>query len=156
MIRSMEGGDKEAVLSLLKATRMFTPGEVRVAEEVIDVYLSGPRQEDYDIVVIENPERQVAGYLSYGPTPLTDGTYDLYWMAVSPGEQGKGYGKKLIEWLEHKINERRGRMIIIETSSQPKYNPTRQFYLGLGYKEVSRIPDFYKPGDDRITYAKYF
>jgi hypothetical protein len=44
---------------------------------------------------------------------------------------------------------------MVETSSQPKYERTRSFYLRLGYREVSRIPDFYKPGDDRISYVKY-
>ena len=155
MIRSMESGDKDPVIILIKATDMFTPEEVIVAEEIIDTYLNQSHQKDYDIVVVENAERRVAGYLSYGPTALTDGTYDLYWMAISPRDQGKGYGKKLVEWLERKIKESHGRMIIIETSSQPKYHPTRQFYLGLGYKEVARIPDFYKSGDDRIIYTKY-
>jgi GNAT superfamily N-acetyltransferase len=155
MIRSMESGDKGPVLNLIEATNMFTPDEVVVAEEIIDAYLNQPHQKDYDIVVIENAEKQVTGYLSYGPTALTDGTYDLYWMAVSPGHQGKGYGKKLVEWLERKVKEGHGRMIIIETSSQPKYHPTRQFYLRLGYKEVARIPDFYKAGDDRVIYTKY-
>jgi hypothetical protein len=47
-------------------------------------------------------------------------------------------------------------MVLIETSSQPRYEPTRQFYLRLDYREVARVPDFYKPGDDRIIYAKSF
>jgi hypothetical protein len=46
-------------------------------------------------------------------------------------------------------------VILIETSSQPKYEKTRLFYTRLDYKEVARIPDFYRKGDDRITYVKY-
>jgi putative selenium metabolism protein SsnA len=89
------------------------------------------------------------------PTPLTDGAYDLYWMAVAPEAQGRSFGRELVVWLEKRVAEAGGRLILIETSSQPKYEKSRQFYIGLGYKEASRIPDFYKVGDARITYVKY-
>jgi ribosomal protein S18 acetylase RimI-like enzyme len=75
-------------------------------------------------------------------------------MAVAPKHQGRGYGKKLVEWLERKVTELKGRMIVVETSSQAKYEPTRRFYLGLDYRETARIPDFYQPGDDRVIYVK--
>jgi ribosomal protein S18 acetylase RimI-like enzyme len=135
---------------------MFTPAEVDVAEELIDIYLGVPEQQDYRVVVIENERKRVAGYLTWGPTPLAEDAYDLYWMAVSPAEQGKGHGKALVRWLEAEVRKVGGRMIIIETSSQTSYHPTRQFYINLDYKEVARIPDYYKAGDDRVIYAKYF
>lgn len=154
MIRSMARSDKTVVMELIEATNFFRPDELRVAEELIDIYLNHPDQKDYEVVVIESEEHEVAGYMTWGPTALTVGTYDLYWMAVSPKHQGQGYGKKLVEWLEAKVAELRGRMIIVETSSMPKYDPTRRFYSGLNYREISRIPDFYQPGDDRVIYIK--
>ena len=157
MIRPMRPQDKAPVLDLIRATGMFLPGEVVVAEELIDIYLDVPEQNDYQIVVADDEGREgVAAYLTWGPTPMAEDAYDLYWMAVAPAEQGKGRGKELVRWLEAEVRKLNGRMIVIETSSQPKYHPTRQFYIGLGYKEVARIPDFYKPGDDRVIYAKYF
>jgi GNAT superfamily N-acetyltransferase len=154
MIRPMSAPDKPAVMDLIRATDMFTPAEVVVAEELIDIYLDTPDQKDYDVVVAEDDRGGVAGYLTWGPTPLAENVYDLYWMAVSPKEQGKGRGKELVAWLEDKVRSLGGRLIIIETAGQPKYHPTRQFYLRLGYTEVARIPDFYKDGDDRIIYTK--
>jgi ribosomal protein S18 acetylase RimI-like enzyme len=97
----------------------------------------------------------VAGYAAYGPTPLTQGTYDLYWIAVSPDRQGSGLGRHLMDWVESRLQESGGRLLLIETSSQTRYDPTRRFYLRLGYREAARIADFYRPGDDRVTYAKY-
>jgi ribosomal protein S18 acetylase RimI-like enzyme len=152
----MEARDKDAVLGLVRATGFFTPAEVDVAEELVDVFLGKPDQKDYDVVVVEGDAGAPAGYMTWGPTPLAEGAYDLYWMAVAPSEQGRGRGKELVRWLEGEVNRRRGRVIIIETSSQPKYHGTRQFYIDLGYKEVARIPDFYRAGDDRVIYAKYF
>jgi ribosomal protein S18 acetylase RimI-like enzyme len=152
----MVKADRQPVLELIRATGFFTPDEVKVAEELIDIYLQQPDQRDYFIVVVENEQGRVAGYMTYGPTPLTEGTWDLYWIAVSPADQGKGYGQQLVRWLEEEVRKRKGRLIIIETSSQPKYEPTRKFYEKLGYAEVARIPDFYRPGDDRVIFGKYF
>jgi len=152
----MEARDKDAVLGLVRATGFFTPAEVDVAEELVDIFLGKPDQKDYDVVVVEGDGGAPAGYMTWGPTPLAEGAYDLYWMAVAPSEQGRGRGKELVRWLEGEAGRRRGRVIIIETSSQPKYHGTRQFYIDLGYKEVARIPDFYRAGDDRVIYAKYF
>jgi GNAT superfamily N-acetyltransferase len=156
MIRPMQPPDKQPVLALIRATGMFTAAEIDVAEELIDVYLGVPEQQDYRIVVVENERREVAGYLTWGPTPMAEDAYDLYWMAVSPSEQGKGLGKALVRWLEAEVLRVNGRMIIIETSSQPLYHATRQFYINLDYREVARIPDYYRKGDDRVIYAKSF
>jgi len=156
MVRPMAPSDKPVVMDLIKATDMFTPGEIEVAEELIDDYLLRPDQKDYRAVVVETRDGGVGGYMTWGPTPLAEGAYDLYWMAVSPSEQGKGRGKALLRWLEDEVRKRDGRMIVIETSSQPKYHGTRQFYIDLDYKEVARVPDFYRAGDDRVIYAKYF
>ena len=156
MVRPMKRDDRQRVLDIVQATGMFTLEEVSVARELVDVYLDQPRQRDYFLVVAEDGKDGVVGYMSYGPTPLTDGTYDLYWMAVAPPAQGRGFGRELVDWLEKTVAEAGGRLILIETSSQPKYEKTRRFYHDLGYQEASRIPDFYKAGDGRITYVKYF
>ena len=154
MIRPMARSDKSFVMELIAATDFFRPEEVEVAEELIDIYLTHPDQKDYDVVVIESDEHEVAGYLTWGGTAMAVGTYDLYWMAVSPHHQGKGYGRQLVAWLEARVKELGGRLIIIETSSSPKYEPTRGFYLGLKYREIARIPDYYQDGDDRVIYIK--
>ena len=156
MIRPMEARDKGAVVGLVRATGFFTEAEVGVAEELMDVYLGRPEQQDYHVVVVEDDAKKVAGYMTWGPTPLAEDAYDLYWMAVAPAEQGRGRGKELVRWLEAEVQCRTGRVIIIETSSQPKYHGTRRFYIDLDYKEVARVPDFYRAGDDRVIYAKYF
>jgi len=154
MIRPLSAADRAPVVALIKATGFFRPEEIRVAEEILDVYLAQPGQRDYGAVVIEDEGGAVAGYMTYGPTPLTQGTFDLYWMAVAPLAQGRGFGKSLVAWLEERVRRDGGRMILIETSSTPQYDPTRRFYRSLLYTEVARVPDFYQPGDDRVIFAK--
>jgi ribosomal protein S18 acetylase RimI-like enzyme len=81
-------------------------------------------------------------------------TYFLYWIAVAPAMQNKGIGKILLQYVESEIFRKGGRLIIIETSSQTKYNPTQQFYLNNQYHLEARIKDFYRPGDDKLIFTK--
>jgi len=154
VIRPLKASDRGAVLDIIRATGFFRPDEIVIAEELIDASLGHPEQKDYENVVAEAEDGRVAGYLTWGPTPLTHGTFDLYWMAVNPADQGRGFGRQLMRWLEARVAGLGGRMIIIETSSTQRYEPTRRFYLGQDYREVARIPDFYQTGDDRVIYMK--
>ena len=149
----MVKGDKPALVALLHGTPEFKPAEVVVAEEVIDSYLADPAGSGYNTLVAE-ADSVITGYISYGPTPLTEGTWDVYWMAVATGEQGKGVGGALLACAEDKIKEAKGRLIAIETSSQASYVKTRRFYLNHGYEAIARLPDFYAPGDDKIILQK--
>jgi hypothetical protein len=47
-----------------------------------------------------------------------------------------------------------GRRIYIETSSQAKYAPTREFYRRCGYEPEAVLKDFYADGDDKLIYVK--
>jgi ribosomal protein S18 acetylase RimI-like enzyme len=153
-IRQLLANDRAPIQQLLIQTGMFRPEEVEVALELVDVYLRDPRQKDYDFGVAETPGGEIAGYVCIGPTPLTIGTYDLYWIAVSPKYQRQGIGRRLLAYAEAQIARQKGRLIIIETSSQPKYADTRTFYRRVGYQLEARIKDFYQPNDDRLIFTK--
>ncbi len=152
-IRTMTRSDKPALIRFLKEIPEFNPGEVEVAEELIDCHLDDPSGSGYYILVAE-VDSIVGGYICYGPTPLTEGTWDIYWMAVAPGIQGRGLGKTLLAEAEARIRQARGRLVLIETASKPEYEKTRRFHQSQGYELVSRIPDFYAPGDDKLTLQK--
>jgi len=152
-IRPMTGADKAAVMSTLRALPEFTAEEVVVAEEVIDSYLQNPPGSGYHIFVAE-ADSSVAGYICYGPTPLTEGTWDIYWLAVSPQRQGQGIGGDLMAFAEARIREKQGRLIIIETSGRPQYEKTRRFHEWQGYTATGRIADFYAPQDDKVFFEK--
>jgi ribosomal protein S18 acetylase RimI-like enzyme len=141
------------LMQILKNTPEFKPFEVAVAEEVIDSYLSDPEKSGYNILIAED-DGEVAGYICYGETPCTVGTWDIYWVAVAGEKRGRGIGKALSEAVETAIKQARGRMAIIETSSTPLYENTRSFYLNRGYELIARIPDFYVPGDDKLIMKK--
>jgi len=152
-IRPMTPEDKTAVMKILKATPEFTPGEVFVAEELIDCYISDPVGSGYLILVAE-VNSKVEGYICFGLTPLTEGTWDIYWMATAREKQGQGIGTALLASAEAKIKESRGRLAFIETSSKPEYEKTTRFHLSHGYELICQVPDFYAPGDDKLILQK--
>jgi ribosomal protein S18 acetylase RimI-like enzyme len=151
--RSMSHEDKPRLIEILRDTPEFKPFEVEVAEELIDSYLSDPSGSGYHILVAD-VNSNLAGYICYGSTPLTEGTWDIYWVAVARERQGQGIGSALMKSAEKEIVRARGRLAIIETSSTPAYEKTRRFHASQGYEIVARIPDFYAPGDDKLVLQK--
>jgi ribosomal protein S18 acetylase RimI-like enzyme len=139
---------------MLIETRAFNQEEIDVAMELIDIVLRDENQNDYKIHCLVDHEDQAMGYICYGPTPMTQGTFDLYWISVDPNFQGKRVGSKLLDFLEKEVREEGGRMILADTSTIPQYEKTKSFYLRNGFREVARIPDYYYPGNDRITFCK--
>jgi len=152
-VRNLKATDVPDLVRILEATGAFNDEEVGVAVELLGIVLNDHAQQDYEVAVAE-VEGRVAGYVLFGPVPLTQGNFDLYWIAVDPAAQGHGVGRKLMAYVEEQARERGGRLVCLETSSQGSYERTRRFYEQAGYVEESRIRDFYKPGDDRLTYVK--
>ena len=153
-IRSLARKDKAGLLSLLIRTKAFTSREIDVAMELIDIVLKDKKQKDYTVHCAVNDQDKLLGYVCYGPSPMTEGTFDLYWIAVDPEVQGQGVGSFLVRFLEEKAGELKGRMILAETSSISEYEKTLRFYAHRGFKEVARVPDYYYTGNDRITFCK--
>jgi len=154
-MRKLRHDDIPLLEEILVATGAFTDAEVAIAVELLETVVSDPLQQDYEVAVADIGDR-VAGYVLFGPVPLTEGNYDLYWIAVGPETQGSGVGRRLMKHVEEQVRLRGGRMLCLETSSQGGYQRTRKFYEQAGYVEESCIRDFYKPGDDRLTYVKRF
>jgi ribosomal protein S18 acetylase RimI-like enzyme len=153
-IRPLVEKDRARLLSMLIKTRVFTSQEIDVAMELIDLVLNDSMQKDYRIHCLVDDGDQCIGYICYGPTPMTQGTFDLYWIAVDPDFQKQGVGSKLLDFLEKVVKKSNGRMILADASSIPQYEKTEKFYLKNGFQEVARIPDYYHPGNDRMTFCK--
>jgi ribosomal protein S18 acetylase RimI-like enzyme len=153
------------VRDILTATKVFREEEIEVAIELFDeVYGNpiaaqknpnyAPANSDYFFLGAFTPEEELAGFACYGPTPGTDRTYDLYWIAVDPSAQGSGSGTILLNEVERRLKGQNARLLVVETSSRSDYKNTRGFYFRRGYVEAARACDFYAPADDRITFTK--
>ncbi len=154
-IRKTISEDREAIKIILIDTQKFNQEEIDCALELIDIYLNNPSQKDYLIATAINKDNEIVGYVCYGKAPLTNGAYDLYWIAVKPEYQRHGIGKILLNHVEEEIVKLSGRLLFAETSSRAVYEKTRQFYINNSFSEEARIKDFYSKGDDKIIYRKY-
>jgi ribosomal protein S18 acetylase RimI-like enzyme len=155
-IRKLAPPDRDEIAELLHESGTFNDGEIVVALEVLDAALAAPGR-DYQVLVCEafdSGDRRLAGYLCFGPTPMTEATYDLYWIATRAGQRGRGIGTRLVDAMEREVTALGGRLVRIETSLMGEYDAARAFYARLAYHEVGRIRDFYRTGDDLITLAK--
>ena len=136
---------------LTRGTGLFREEEVATAVELLDESLAG--DDDYQFVgAFEN--EQLVGYACWGPTPGTETTHDLYWIVVDREHQGRGIGTQLLVEVEQRLTTRDARLIVVETSSRPDYEPTRGFYETRGYTRTATIPGYYAPGDDLVIYTK--
>jgi GNAT superfamily N-acetyltransferase len=149
-LRNLTAADRARIEEISRAVGLFRADEIPVALEVFDGAVAG--SPDYLALGAEY-EGRLAGWICWGPTPCTLGTYDLYWMAVDPTLHGGGVGTALLQAMESRLGGV-ARLIVVETAGRAEYEPTRGFYEARGYRAVSRIPDFYAPGDDQVVYTK--
>jgi ribosomal protein S18 acetylase RimI-like enzyme len=161
-IGALQPAHRTRIEEIVRATGVFNDSEVGVAVELFDDSMKGenenalsssPSCSDYEFIGAFDGDTLV-GYACFGQTPATDRTYDLYWIAVHPDAQRTGAGAALMSEVERTLEERRARILIVETSSRADYAPTRSFYHKRGYIEAARLRGFYAPEDDRVVLTK--
>ncbi|HET6837345.1 MAG TPA: GNAT family N-acetyltransferase [Gemmatimonadales bacterium] len=151
-LRHLTEADRDRIEEITRSVGLFREDEILVALEVFDEATGGAPGSTYSLLGIEVDHR-LAGWICWGPTPCTLGTYDLYWMAVAPQLQGTGIGTALLLEMERRLKGV-ARLVVIETAGRPEYAGTRAFYQGRGYSPVATVPDFYAPGDDQVVFVK--
>lgn len=152
-LRGLRPDDRDAIARILHDSGAFRPEEIAIGLELVDESLHPGPSTDYEWFVAASAEG-VVGFACFGPVPLTEGTWDLYWIAVDPSVRGTGVAATLDEAVTAEVRRRGGRWLLAETSSTEPYRPAHRFYERRGYRLLSRIDDFYRPGDDRLMFGK--
>lgn len=141
------------LVKMAAETGFFKDHEVIALEEVFDDYHAENHKYDHKAYVLEGSGTNL-GFVYFAPAPMTEGSWQLWWIVVKADQQGKGLGGRLLNFAEDFCREKGGRVMFIETSSQPKYEPTRQFYLKYKYNQEAVLREFYARGDDMVVYRK--
>jgi ribosomal protein S18 acetylase RimI-like enzyme len=154
-IRSALEKDGPGLISLAKNIIQFSPEDVNCIQDLWkESWQSETDVDRYHFIIAEN-KNQIMGFACYGHRPLTAGTYDFYWLGVDPTFQKQGIGRALMKQVENEILDKKGYLLIIETSSSESFSTPRAIYTSFGYQFVAQIPDFYKPGDGLVIFTKF-
>ena len=142
--------DRQAILAVTANIDIFTAEEKDTVRELFD-----EQEQGYNFLVARH-DGQVVGYSCFGERALTEGTYDLFWIAVDPSARRLGAGRTLLQASESAVRALGGRLLVLETSGLEQYAHTRKFYELAGYEKEAVIRDFYKVGDDLVIYTMHF
>ena len=148
MIRKMNRADLPAVKDLIDSTGLF-PGEMLddMAGDALD---GGSETERWYVLEDDKP----IGVVYFAPERMTEGTWNLYLIAIHADRQGGGEGSKLIAHVEATLADEGHRILLVETSGNPEFEKTRQFYLNNDYTQEARVREFYTTGEDKIVFWK--
>lgn len=152
-IRATTPQDAAEILRIAAGEPLFSREEAATVEELLRDYLDRPDHNGYFFLTAES-DGTILGFACFGPTPLTHGTFDLYWICVRRDVQRKGAGKALMQHVEDEVRRSEGRLLVLDTSGRPDYEPTRAFYESIGYTRAATLPDYYAVGDDLVLYLK--
>lgn len=151
MIRPTIPADVGRLVNLTAATGFFKPHEIDALRGVLDAYIA---DETGHACYASEGDGGIDGYVYVDEADMADRTWYVWWIAVDPSTQGRGLGRELLRFAEDETRGRGGRVMFIETSGLPIYEPTRRFYLRNGYDQEAVLRDYYADGDDLVAFRK--
>lgn len=150
-VRGPHPADADSIEDILRANGNFSDVEVSAA---VDMFRTSLAPDAWYRTLIAECEGRMVGYALFSPIWFTTGTWDLNWIAVHPSAHGSGAGRALLHAVEEAVCKAEGRMIVIETSGRSDYEKARRFYERQGYTLAATLADYYKDGDDKLTYVR--
>lgn len=153
-IRKAVKTDRTALAGMINSSGNLTGDEKDCALELLDIYLGSGAEKDYSFVVATDDKDNATGYACYGKRPLTQGTYDLYWIVVDPAHRRKGVGARLVAAVMEKLKADGARLLVAETSGTKEYAAAMSFYMKNGFALEARVKEFYKQGDDLMLFVR--
>ncbi|PJF47415.1 MAG: GNAT family N-acetyltransferase [Chloroflexi bacterium] len=153
-VRPSRFDERRAIGDILMRSEIFGRADAECVDAMfLETWQSPPREDHYRWLSCWRDGRMI-GFACYGPESLTDRTWDLFWICVVPEARGKGAGRALMVAVESQVRQAGGRLMVIYTSSTPKYAPARRLYERAGFVCVAVVPDYYAEGDDLNIYWK--
>lgn len=149
-IRPIKLEDIPDLKDIIQTSGLF-PAEL--LDDMTSDYFTNPG-ETTDIWLTLTIDGKPIGIAYCAPERLTEGTYNLYLIAIHSTQQGKGLGKQFLQYIESLLEVKGNRKLLVETSGLPEFHLTRKFYDQCNYQREAMIKDFYREGDDKIIFSK--
>ena len=147
-IRPITSEDIPALKTVIDANDLFPSN---MLDEMISDYLSNEDSQDYWFTY-DDSKPVAIGYCA--PERMTQGTWNLYLIAVHPDRQRIGLGTSMLYHIEQRLAKSGERILLVETSGLQSFEGTRKFYRKRGYNQEARIREFYRAGEDKIVFRK--
>ncbi len=112
--------------------------------------LAWPAAVDRKRVLVLTARGAVVGAASLRPAD-SQGAAAVEWIAVAPARRRRGHGSALLAAVLAKAG---GRLLLADLSSGPAAAGGRQFLLARGFRPAGEVPDYYRDGYARLTYAR--
>jgi len=97
---------------------------------------------------------RVGGFAVLGPTDPVQGGFGLEALVVEPSLRRCGFGRLLLARAEAAAAAAGGRVLTADVSSGSAAAAVRQFLTRVGYRPAGELPEFYRDGSSRLTFAK--
>lgn len=133
--RAMRPGDVGAVTELLAGIGVTTPV-------------------DRQRVQVLTRRGEVVGAVSVRSADSVQGAFSVEWLAVAPAHRRRGIGGTLLTAALAIAAEAGGRLLLADLSSGPAAACGRQFLQAQGFRPAGEVPDFYRDGYARLTFAR--
>ena len=148
-IRTVLQSDLDALKAVIDTNGLFPSS---LLENMMIDFFSNPSTEDIWLTKEINTIPIAVAYCA--PERMTNGTYNLYLIAVHKEYQGKGIGGEIMDYVEKILVANGKRLLLVETSGLPEFELTRKFYDKCNYKRQALIRDFYNEGEDKVVFWK--
>ena len=152
MTRTITEADIPAITRVATDCGLFTDDQLTLVYQMVTSALENPSSGAPFWLVSAEAEVEAIAYVE--PERMTDGTWNIQLIAVSPDSQRSGIGRRLLADVEQHLRDRGARVVLVETSGTDDFDYVRAFYASSGFTEEARIREFYAAGVDKITYRK--
>lgn len=152
-VREAHPPDGPTIEAIIRGCGLFSPEEAEGFAASLPAYFEaagegGAHPEGLTWLLAEDCG---AAYLSPEPGP---GVWNLLFLGVLPQARRRGVATALVAEAERCLGGRGARMLLIDTSTSPAQAAARALYARLGYQAVGEVPDFWGPGDGKLTFRR--
>ena len=148
-VRHAQPDDIPALEAIIRGVGLFTSEEADGFAGTLADHFAEPEEGHVWLIAGEG---QGAAYLA--PETAGPEVWNLLFLGVKPEGRRQGLARGLITEVEQRLRAKGARMLLIDSSTEPPMAAARALYEALGYERVALIPDYWGPGDGKVTFQR--
>lgn len=147
--------DLPFIVKIAEDIGTFTEQEIECLRVDLSTFIKeNSDREAIDHAFVLRVGNEIAGLRFYGPLPMTDRSWMLFWILIAPKFHGKGYGRVLLERTEKQVRKFSGRLLLIETADSQAFTAARSLYNRCHFEMTACIPQFYDNIQGKCIFTK--